>query len=79
MELIYKENYAYNKYYSMLKEKLTSKLLLRHDLMKQTCLLASNQIFMRTLELIPYQKAKERESLAIDSLLKPFFSSLLTG
>lgn len=31
---------------------------------------------MRTLELIPYQKAKQRESLAIDSLLKQFFFSL---
>jgi hypothetical protein len=29
---------------------------------------------MRTLELIPYQKAKKSESLAIDSLLKQFFS-----
>jgi len=51
----------------MLKEKLTSKLLFRNALMKQTCLLASDQIFMRTLELIPYQKAKENRLLLIAS------------
>jgi hypothetical protein len=58
MKVIYKENYAYNKYYSLLKEKLTSRLIFRHDLIKQICLISSYQIFMRTLELIPYQKAK---------------------
>jgi hypothetical protein len=29
---------------------------------------------MRTLELIPYQKAKQRISFAIDTLLKTIFS-----
>jgi hypothetical protein len=63
-------------HFFMLKKNLTSKLLLQHDLMKQACLLASNQILLCLFPLIPHQTAIRQESLAVDGLTEQFFHVL---